>query len=98
MARDLYLLLFIPCAESFLFCKMPRQALFSRVDLVLRGATCALVSTFLLYNRELSASSQIGRMLCLDSNECADSGAMLLKADDTLKESVVSTLRSGGLD
>jgi hypothetical protein len=96
--RDLYLFLFVPCAESFLFCKVPRQALFSRVDLVLRGATCAFVFTFLLYNREPSASSQIGKMPCLDLNECAGSGTMLLNADDALKKFVVSTFRSGGLD
>ena len=52
----------------------------------------------MLYNREPSASSQIGKMPCLDFNECADAGAMLLKADDALKKFVVSTFRSGGLD
>jgi hypothetical protein len=37
-------------------------------------------------------------MPCLDLNEDADSGAMLLKVDDALKKFVVSTFRSGGLD
>jgi hypothetical protein len=94
--RDLCLFLFVPCAEAFLFCKVPRQALFLRVDLVLRRATCVLVFTFLLYNREPSASSQIGKMPYLDLIECAGSGAMLLK--DALNKFVVSTFRSGGLD